>query len=1297
MSKSILFSTAILILALVNPATGQHVKQQASDQFAATVREVKGECFVRENEATKARKLKAGEQLGAGQEIQCEVKSRIKIRFRASGADKEIQTVRPDWFVVPNVPANSQSSRTAKVAGRRKGRNGSAPADAAPGDEKRKADIAQPAAGEFDAVDMYWKARVKRFLVVAASKTGGPDANLPFTKVDAREVSKILTRLGYEPLGAGTLADASATEENFISELQRIRTLPQNALVVVYYSGHAAADPSGKDLWLQLHGQKKFGDHYGLSIDNLLGAARGTTYNGELSVILDTCFSGSGANSTQLKEKENTVVVASSSYQQPSVSIVTGGTEMSAFTYYLIQGLTSDWTRVDGDNDGIIMYPDLAIYIGNRLTERFRDRTLLGPMQPQLVGGFSKNWVGYDAAHARNFNTEPRMSVQLERAVQLQDPSITRRMLDQISTANADSYLRALMALEDKKFDEAMTLLAAAESEGRVSIAQIHWARGDVKMAQNQPGPAREWLDKAIAESTGNQNADLIGYAAMMHFVVGHWPRAEELLKQALKLPPESSSEDNGDDHMTPAVTLFLLTMINLFQGDVTEGELYLKRLKEFDPKELEAEEEGASIVVPVLEVLSDIVQNRTESAKRRLVALRRSDSFSKASGNLKQGFEGFLRTMETGLAANEAALPNVASTAEHFQQWEAALQQRQVAPLLLLLMQTQLLVASSNTILDSKEAEDLLARTVRFAEERKDEKTRKQAIDGGDEITIEVDEKEVIVETATLLVAVGQIYAVKNDAANAEKFLKKGITMQLQLEGGATLSFGAVLQLVDLYQKARRFSEAEKELKNVLGNLREPLGEDNFYAYVAHNSLGKLYEAWNRPQQAEASYREALRLGLALGSTSIFAIEGRQALADFLSSSKNNAEASQLYEVAIRSLNTEPGRNPLKDETVGELYFSLSKSYYGMDKFQAAEKSLSTTFDIFSSASEVDIGDILDCLQWQWATAIQLKKQNEADGFYKKIVDTIEPELAKSKPDESLGGEVARLAYWYKDWDVDKSEQLFQVAITAQEKVFGAESKDAADAWLLWAQARETRQRLSSALPYLEKAQKLYQKQNPISVPMICYVKYLMGIGYYERQEFERARALLEESTNLLSQIPEENNADFYRNQWPKYVLAIVNRHLRDYKSATSSLTSMLPTNENPGSIEPEYVVASLLELAVVARLQGNNSEAQDWLARANKLLEQISADKWLRRRAKYAHERGMLALASGNAKEAEFLLTEAVSIGSKEPGFDQLVLAEFMDDLAVVLHRSKKKDKRATELEINAKQLRDLLKSAN
>lgn len=1289
--------TTILILAIVNVAPAKQEQKSTPDQFAATVREVKGNCYVRDNEAAKPRKVKVDDQLREGQQLQCEVKAHVKIRFRASGAEKEIQSVRPDWYPVPNVLAASKSTDS-RIAGRRKGKYGARTPQGTPVDEKNRESL-PPTTGDFDAADMYWKGRQKYFLLVAASKSDGSATNLQFTSVDAKEVSKAFTRLGYQPLGPGMLGGEAATAENFISELQKIRMLPANALVIVYYSGHAAADPSGKDLWLQLYGQKKFGDHYGLSIDDLIGSARGTTYKGELSVILDTCFSGRAANSTQLKESENTVVFTSSSYQQPSVSMnVPGGGEMSAFTYYLIHGLTDEWNKVDGDEDGIIMYSDLDAYIGNRLTEQFRERTLLGPMQPQLFGGFNKNWVGYDATRARNFNTEPRRTVQLERAVQLQDPDVTRRMLSTISSANSDSYLRALKALDKKKYDDAMSLLDAAEKEGRVAPAQIYWARATVKMEQTQFGAVREWLDKAVTASTSTPNADLIAYDAAMNFMSGNWPKAEELFKQVLQLPPaERLAEDDEDDHISPPLTLFFLSLINLFQGDMVEADLYLKRLKEIDPKELESEEEGASFTIPLLEVLSDVIQKKMESAKRKLEALRRSGALETEGTNWKQLFDRLVQIIETTVTANETGKTDATMVAEHFRQWDTALQQKQADELLLILYQTPILAASSKEILHSKQTDELLARTVAFARERKDQTvtTEVKNINNVQVTEVKGDEKEYALESATLLAAAGQLYAVKHDSANAEKVLKEAIAIAAQVEGGAALSPGAVMQLAELYQEAHRFTEAETQIKNLLKNLREPLGEENLYTHLIQNALGKLYQDWKRPQDAEAAYRESLRLALALGSDSVFAIGARQTLADFLVGSNNNAEASQLYEVAIRNLEQGPAHNPLfEDETRGDLYFSLSKSYYMMGNFAAAEKSLSKTYTIFSSAAEPNLVNVLDCLEWQWGTASQLKKQDDMNVFHKKMVDAIEPELAKPKPDESLGAEVLKIAYSSKDWDVEKSEQFFQFALKAQQKIYGLESAQVAQVWDLWAELKEKRGQFSTAITYLTRGQELYQKQTPVDPARLSNVKYKMGFYYFERQEFEQARASLKDSTDLLAKIADPNAEAFSRNQWPKYLLGIVERYLHNYDAAKSIIVSILETDQNALPLELESVTADYLELAVIARLKGESAEAHDWLAKAVRNLDQTPADKWSRRRAKYAHERGMLALANGDRKQAEVLLREAVEKGSKDPQMDRLVLADFTDDLALVLHQ-RHKDKDAVELETKAKEMRDKLRN--
>jgi|GEM_PF-2728273 len=1293
MYKRNLSAAIILSLTYSLCVIGQQEQSNTATQSVATVREVKGRCLVRDNESTKAKELKVGDQIKAGQEVQCATQAHVKIRFAASGGEKDIGTVRPDWYVVPNVPASIPRS-AAKIAGRIKGRGDPTRPEPTPIIAARPTVVPTAAPAGFDAADMYWKARPKSYLLVAASKTNAAQTDLPFTKVDAQGVAKALVRLGYEPLGVGLLEGTNATEENFVAELQKIRSLPKNALVIVYYSGHAFVDPSGKDLWLQLYGQKKFGDHFGLSIDNLLGAARGQTYKGELSLILDTCFSGAAGNSAQLKESDNTVIVASSSYQQPSVSMVNADTpEMSAFTFYFIKALTEDWSRVDDNQDGIIMYADLGVYIGNRLKERFYDRTLLGEMQPQLFGGFKKNWLGYDTARAINRDTEPRRAVLLERASQLQDPDITKEMLSQIAVGT-DSYLRALHALDDKNFDEAMELLEAAEKDGRVSLAQIDWARANVKMEQNQFGASREWLDKAIDLTRDNPNFELISYAAGLHFMIGSWPRAEELFKQALILVPDHSPKPGSDEFSGPMI-LFALSMINMFQGDKTEADLYLKRLKEIDPKTwAEDEEQGAELAIPMLEIMSDLFQDKVDDARRKLKALRQSATFANASAEWKGIFDRLATIFENSLNGGESSAANPSATAEHFHKWDTALKNRDVQGLLFLLSQTQLIAANDNSLLKSKESDGLLARTVAFAHERKNEHPTYQTRNAeGMLVTVVNDQKDFAIEAATLLVATGQLYAMKGDTANAEKVLKEGIALEMREPGGAALSFGAVVQVANIYQEAQRYAEAESQLKNLLKNLRGPLGDESLYGAMAQSMLGKVYEAWNRPEDAEPAYREALRLALTLGKESFFAIEARQTLGDFLQARGNNEEASQLYETAIRNIESDSGRTQMLSEERNTLYFSLSKTYYQTRNFQVAETLLKKTYDLFSNVSEPDISNLLDCLEWQWATAIVLKKQTDADVFYRKMSDLIEPEMAKPQPDATFGDELKQLGDWFKDWDIDKSEHMVQLALKAQEKIFGAESWQVGDAYSSWASIKEYREQTTAAMNFQDTALRIYEKQTPSQLPRISYIKYSQGYTRYLRGEFSQARTYFQESADMVAKL-EPINEDFFRQQWSKYMLGVIDRHLQNYERAQSTMESVLTLNQNLQPLDKNELVADTLELAAIFRLRGNTEGAQELLTRAASYIENIPADRRLRRQARLSHERGMLMLGARNMKEAESLLRDAIITGSQDRDMDRYMLSEWMDDLAQLL-RQRKKDKEAVEFEKNAKQIRGRMRN--
>src|ERR1051325_12242454 len=110
-----------IVLIVVSVAHGQDATSRRMDDFTASVRELKGKCLVRDNGAEKPRALKSDDKLHAGQELQCQVSAHLKIRFRTSGVDKEIKSVPPTWFVIPNVPSVAMAPAAPKFGGRSKG------------------------------------------------------------------------------------------------------------------------------------------------------------------------------------------------------------------------------------------------------------------------------------------------------------------------------------------------------------------------------------------------------------------------------------------------------------------------------------------------------------------------------------------------------------------------------------------------------------------------------------------------------------------------------------------------------------------------------------------------------------------------------------------------------------------------------------------------------------------------------------------------------------------------------------------------------------------------------------------------------------------------------------------------------------------------------------------------------------------------------------------------------------------------------------------------------------------------
>ena len=192
-------------------------------------------------------------------------------------------------------------------------------------------------------------------------------------------------------------------------------------------------------------------------------------------------------------------------------------------------------------------------------SNRDKMKRILGTMQPQLFWTILEDMGGLRSNQVHNRDTQARRNLRLERTFQLQDPEKLTELLRKSFPADAHSYLKALKAIDDNKFAEASELLDAAEKEGRVPLAEIYWARANLKTEQGQLSSARDWFEKALAISP-QRNVDLIAYAAGTNFAVGNWSRAGGAVQTSFGAFERSNSE---------AVfgALFSLTMVNVLRA----------------------------------------------------------------------------------------------------------------------------------------------------------------------------------------------------------------------------------------------------------------------------------------------------------------------------------------------------------------------------------------------------------------------------------------------------------------------------------------------------------------------------------------------------------------------------------------------------------------------------------------------------------------------------------------------------------------------------------------------------------
>ncbi len=217
-----------------------------------------------------------------------------------------------------------------------------------------------------------------------------------FAVADAKIISEYLTKtMGYPEENVITLLNDRALKSDMEKYFDRwlSNNVEENGRVFIYYSGHGAPNTKTGDAYLVPYdGDPTFIAETGYSIARLydsLGKLKAT----EITVILDSCFSGAGGRSVLAKGAKPLVVMINTPNIQKNITVMSAssGEQVSSayeekghglFTYYLLKGIKyEDVVKPDGS----IKMDDLFGYLKPQV-ERIARKQFNNEQTPQLIG-----------------------------------------------------------------------------------------------------------------------------------------------------------------------------------------------------------------------------------------------------------------------------------------------------------------------------------------------------------------------------------------------------------------------------------------------------------------------------------------------------------------------------------------------------------------------------------------------------------------------------------------------------------------------------------------------------------------------------------------------------------------------------------------------------------------------------------------------------------------------------------------------------------------------------------------------
>lgn len=216
-----------------------------------------------------------------------------------------------------------------------------------------------------------------------------------FADRDAKLVGEYLTKfLGYpeENVVVRTNEKASLTDLRKYIENWLPNNVEKDSSVFIYYSGHGAPNPKTGDAYLVPYdGDPSFIETTAYPLKQLYAAIDKLPAK-DITVVLDSCFSGAGGRSVigrgmrpmvltlenQVMAGGKTVVLAAS--QGDQVSSTYEGKRHGLLTYYFLKGLQGDG---DLNKDGVIDMAELYEYVKPNV-QRIARKQFNNEQTPQL-------------------------------------------------------------------------------------------------------------------------------------------------------------------------------------------------------------------------------------------------------------------------------------------------------------------------------------------------------------------------------------------------------------------------------------------------------------------------------------------------------------------------------------------------------------------------------------------------------------------------------------------------------------------------------------------------------------------------------------------------------------------------------------------------------------------------------------------------------------------------------------------------------------------------------------------------